>query len=293
MGNPFFWMPWFHKDFLAATQGWTLLERGAYFMLLGAQWDIGPLPIDRRRLASIIGAQLDELESVWSIVSTKFEVTDTGLVNRRLEQHRADQLSKSDKARQAARVRWNRGNECAADANASADVHAPVSAGGPAKHGSGHMLHGCHSESDSESNTDLNTEKIKKASVSVTPGQALAVPRVSRGTSDPEWFLDFKLAYPNRAGDQGWRKALKAANARIAEGHGLEELLEGARRYGAFCDATEKTGTEFVKQAATFLGPDKPFLLPWDLPLTKADVRQAQNISAAMEFMRNTDGATT
>ena len=88
---------------------------------------------------------------------------------------------------------------------------------------------------------------------------------VSRET-DPEWFLEFKLAYPDRAGDQGWRKASKAANARFAEGHTPAELIAGARRYAAFIEATGKSATEYVKQAATFLGPDKPFLLPWKPP---------------------------
>jgi hypothetical protein len=130
-------------------------------------------------------------------------------------------------------------------------------------------------------------------SASATPTRSPAVLKVSRGTINPEWFLDLKLAYPNRAGDQGWRKALKAANARIVEGHMPDEFVEGARRYCAFCDATEKTGTEFVKQAATFLGPDKHFLLPWDLPATKAEVRLSKNISAAEQWLRDSDGATT
>lgn len=89
--------------------------------------------------------------------------------------------------------------------------------------------------------------------------------KVSRET-DPEWFIEFKLAYPDRAGDQGWRKASKAANARFAEGHTPAELIAGARRYAAFIEATGKSATEYVKQAATFLGPDKPFLLPWKPP---------------------------
>lgn len=79
-------------------------------------------------------------------------------------------------------------------------------------------------------------------------------------------MLDFKLAYPDRAGDQGWRKAERAANARIAEGHTTAEFIDGAKRYAAFCQSTEKTGSEYVQQAATFLGPGKPFLLPWHAP---------------------------
>lgn len=106
---------------------------------------------------------------------------------------------------------------------------------------------------------------------------------------EPEWFSEFKAVYPPRAGDQGWRKALKAGQARITEGHLPIELTDGARRYAEFCRATQKIGTEFVKQAATFLGPDKPFLLPWHQPSTKADIRLAGNLTAAQEFMRRTE----
>lgn len=42
-------------------------------------------------------------------------------------------------------------------------------------------------------------------------------------------------------------------------------MLDGAARYAKFCLATGKTGTELVLQTATFLGPDKGFLLPWTL----------------------------
>jgi hypothetical protein len=107
------------------------------------------------------------------------------------------------------------------------------------------------------------TKPDQNPSASATPARTV----VSRGAStDPEWLLDFKLAYPPRAGDQGWRKAVRAAHARIAEGHTSAEFVAGARRYAAFCDASGKLGSEYVKQACTFLGPDKPFLLPWHAP---------------------------
>lgn len=108
-------------------------------------------------------------------------------------------------------------------------------------------------------------------------------------TRNPDWLAGFKRAYPHRSGDQSWRRAAKAGNARIAEGHTAAEFIEGARRYAAFCEATGKLGTEYVKQAATFLGPEKHFLLPWDPPATKADVRLASNMAAAREFMARTE----
>jgi hypothetical protein len=98
---------------------------------------------------------------------------------------------------------------------------------------------------------------------------------VSRDHSDPEWLLDFKLAYPERAGDPKWRSAVKAASARLDEGHTTQEFIDGAKRYATFCEATGKVGTEYVKQASTFLGPDKPFLLPWKPP----DITPIVNLS--------------
>jgi hypothetical protein len=121
----------------------------------------------------------------------------------------------------------------------------------------------------------------KNPSASPTPLRV----KVSRD-ADLSWWLDFKLAYPNRAGDQGWRKAQRAAQARLDDGHTSDEMIEGAKRYAAFIDATGKTNTEYVKQACTFLGPDKPFLLPWKLPATKAEVRQDKNISVSLQWLR-------
>lgn len=107
--------------------------------------------------------------------------------------------------------------------------------------------------------------------------------------SDPPWFAEFRMLYPPRAGDQPKRQALRAANARLAEGHSTEEFLDGARRYAAFVTATGKVGTEYVQQWSRFLGPSKSFMQPWTLPATKADARLAGNLSAADEFMRRTE----
>jgi hypothetical protein len=106
----------------------------------------------------------------------------------------------------------------------------------------------------------------------------------------PAWFAEFKSAYPTRSGDQGWRKAERAANARVAEGHVPREMIDGALRYAAYCRASQKTGTEFVKQACTFLGPDKPFLLPWSPPPSKAQVQQDSNITASLAWLEKSNG---
>jgi uncharacterized protein YdaU (DUF1376 family) len=216
MGKEFFWLPWHHGDFLAATQGWTLLERGAYFMLLGAQWQRGgALPADRRRLAGIIGVQLDELESVWPVVSVKFEKTAAGLVNRRLEQHRAVQLSKCEKAREAALLRWK--GKSTTDANASADAHANASADASPEH----MLQRCYSESESES--DSETES--KSGSGVSFGDSRPQKRTVRGKAAYEGkefhqqVIDaYREILPELPPVKVWsQKRQRALNARIRE----------------------------------------------------------------------------
>ena len=91
-------------------------------------------------------------------------------------------------------------------------------------------------------------------------------------------FELFKAIYPKRAGTQRWERAIHAANARIKEGAKFSAMIEGAERYAAFCEATSKTGTEFVMQAATFLGPDEQFLESWETASarTPANFRNAE-----------------
>lgn len=87
--------------------------------------------------------------------------------------------------------------------------------------------------------------------------------------ADPEWLAAFKREYPDRLGDQEWRRAVRAAMARIEEGHSPSEFIAGATRYREHCKAIDKIGTQYVKQAASFLGPDKHFLQPWPVSSPK------------------------
>jgi len=97
-------MPWFHRDFLAATQGWTATETGVYFLLLGAQWEMGPLPNDRVQLSSIARSTPKEFKTIWERkVARKFRVTAEGLLNDRLEEHRIEALRRREAHRVGAR----------------------------------------------------------------------------------------------------------------------------------------------------------------------------------------------
>jgi hypothetical protein len=121
--------------------------------------------------------------------------------------------------------------------------------------------------------TDTDSEKIQAT--------AAVPPRV-----EPCEFGELKKIFPKRAGDQPWPAALQACNARLRENHTWDEILAGARRYAAFCEATGKVRTEIVMQAKRFVGPSKPFLNDWSLPATKAEVRQDRSISASEQWLR-------
>lgn len=103
----------------------------------------------------------------------------------------------------------------------------------------------------------------------------------------PAEFVRLREIYPDRAGDQNWRRALHACQARIAEGHSWADILDGAERYARFIEATGKLGTEYVKQAATFCGPDKAFLNPWIPPPSKAESRTATNLAGITEWLNS------
>lgn len=80
-------------------------------------------------------------------------------------------------------------------------------------------------------------------------------------------FEAFWAAYPKRAGGNPKKAARQKWDARIKDRVAAEAMLIGAQRYAKFCDATGKTGTEYVKQAQFWLAPnyagwDQPWVAP-------------------------------
>ncbi|HGB4477418.1 TPA: helix-turn-helix domain-containing protein [Salmonella enterica subsp. enterica serovar Chester] len=73
-------------------------------------------------------------------------------------------------------------------------------------------------------------------------------------------------AYPKRAGGNSKSAAFKAWKARLKDGVKPEDMLAGVKRYAAYVRTTGSVGTQYVKQAATFFGPDRHFEEPWQTP---------------------------
>lgn len=81
---------------------------------------------------------------------------------------------------------------------------------------------------------------------------SLVGPKPPRVKVSAEMEAEFKAAYPRRKGDQNWPQTWmrleKALNAKT----GWTEIVAGAARYAAMLESIGKTGSEFVKQAATW-----------------------------------------
>jgi uncharacterized protein YdaU (DUF1376 family) len=117
-------LPWFPRDYVSATRGMTLAERGAYTDLLWFEWDTGPLPQDPKRLARMLGVDAEEFAQVWPVVRLKFVANEDGLIiNARLEKERTNSIAlrtkASEKAQQAAKARWASDASSNARGNAS------------------------------------------------------------------------------------------------------------------------------------------------------------------------------
>ncbi len=82
-------MPWYPRDFASSTRGWPLIARGVYRELLDAQWDLGSLPADPKRLQAICGATDEEWVIAWPEIESKFPLAEASRRNLKLEEHRA------------------------------------------------------------------------------------------------------------------------------------------------------------------------------------------------------------
>lgn len=108
------WFPFFGRDFLTATGGWTAEERGHYISLLAIQWEQNGLPDDISRLELMSPG----IGRCWELVSQKFPVWKDGKRrNIRLEHERSKSHERSERARQSASTRWASGDVSGGDRN--------------------------------------------------------------------------------------------------------------------------------------------------------------------------------
>lgn len=133
-------------------------------------------------------------------------------------------------------------------------------------------------------------EPVNESKSFGTSAKAAEPSRTGKHEYSPEFDTAWQ-AYPKRAGSNNKQTAWKAWQARIRDGVRASDMLAGVERYAAYIVATGKAGTEYVKQAATFFGPDHHFAESWTAPTTQRNQTPAQNRHSG--FAEKNYGTTT
>jgi len=135
------------------------------------------------------------------------------------------------------------------------------------------------------------TQKINTENKYLGASAEADTPKVKSSTDYSPAFEEAWQAYPKRSGGNNKLSAFKAWNARIKQGVKPETMLEGVKRYAAFMASEGKIGTSFVKQAATFFGPDKHFDEPWLVETQETKVPTRQDQSRYEWYAKSDDGS--
>ncbi|WP_265449580.1 hypothetical protein [Enterobacter hormaechei] len=135
------------------------------------------------------------------------------------------------------------------------------------------------------------TQKINTENKYLGASAEADTPKVKSSTDYSPAFEEAWQAYPKRSGGNNKLSAFKAWNARIKQGVKPETMLEGVKRYAAFMASEGKIGTSFVKQAATFFGPDKHFDEPWLVDTQESKVPTRQDQSRYEWYAKSDDGS--
>ena len=105
------WMPLYVGDYLRDTRRLSTLEHGAYMLLIMDYWTNSGLPDDDRRLARIAGLSIDEWSQIRPAIAELFQ---DGWKHKRIDKELARATGKSEAARSAAGLRWQKEREAGA-----------------------------------------------------------------------------------------------------------------------------------------------------------------------------------
>lgn len=145
----------------------------------------------------------------------------------------------------------------------------------------------CHADTPNKESVVKETLAKKKAEdrESVRPRSRKNGAAVSQ--TDPLW-QEFVAAYPARNGDRGLAKGRLIFDRLVASGTDSAALLEGVRRYRAWCDATGRSGTDYVKQIPTFLN-GRFWEEEYELPTVTVPVVRKNGQHGGRETMQQAD----
>lgn len=141
-----------------------------------------------------------------------------------------------------------------------------------------------HSEQDCSS-TEEAAERVAWLNGGAAPSKAKKQRAVSERPVDPK-FEEFRKVYPKRVGGHRWPDAARCFAQLCASGVPADDIIAGAKRYAEYLVASGKYGTEYVQQAATFLGRNRGWEEAWESGPPKPVTRQQAAETEAEKFER-------
>lgn len=248
-------------DYLKKTAHLSLLEHGVYTRLLDVYYTRED-GIPKQDAARLIGARSkDEKAALDSVLNEFFECFDGTWRQERCDEEIKHVNAKTERNREVGKKGGRPPKNSNHGGNGSEPKNNPD---------------GFRKEPTDNPILRLQTPDSK------TPESETdtALPRVALGD-----FEEIRSAYPKRSGDQRWQQAEKTYRRRLRLGQQHEEILAAVRRYAAVVRAKGDEGTEYVKQAATFLNSDECLAKDWHAPPTRGQQRQDRNISASLQWL--------
>ena len=93
-----------------------------------------------------------------------------------------------------------------------------------------------------------------------------------------DWLKQIKDVYPRRPSGNGWGTVKRLVPALVRDGESFEDILQAAKDYGEFCEAT---GEQYIRMAQTFYGPgewwQEDYFIPRDGSVELTLDQEAEN----------------
>lgn len=275
--EPLPYYKWQWRDWRAnrKVQRMSWQAKGLYRELLDEFWAEGVLPTDHAELADICCCTVEEFDTFWLEIEPSWEVTDAGLVNRKMDEQRTD----TDNVR-AINARNGRNGALAKLANANEPL---ATASDRQNVSSGRHI---AEQSREEQSRAEHTQRREEKNLSSSPTALTVI--------DKHPDLCIYEEYPRKQGKGAAMKAIQKAVARLVKGEHGESAMEPRqarillfRAVQAFARSPAGAG-EFVPHPATWFN-DSRYLddrNTWNSGGSNGKGKSSQTIDAGRDFLK-------
>lgn len=226
--------PFHIGDYASATRHLSWDEDLAYRRLIDAYYTREvPIPTDRNAAYRLVlAATPAQKRAVDSVLAEFFTESPDGFVHARCEYEIEEAKTKSKKAASSATARWEQ----------------------------------LRMQSERSANAEQTQSEGNAPNTITTPITQSTPKTISSGY--PEMFEMLWAEYPKRPGANK-QSTYRAWKARIEKNTDPALMLAGVMAYATYCYQM-RIEPKFIKQPATFLGPDKHFESDWTAPAVRA-----------------------